>query len=52
MSDQPQKEDTNQPPQQQTTPPTQEGTSTTDFSLGRRFVGNSEDKVRKKDNPQ
>jgi len=52
MSDQPPKQDTNQPPQQQTTQPPQEGKPTTDFSLGRRFVGNSADKVRKKDSPQ
>ncbi len=41
-----------QPPQQQTTQSPQEGKPTTDFSLGRRFVGNSADKVRKKDSPQ
>lgn len=52
MSVQPPKQGTDQPPQQQTTQSPQEGKPTTDFSLGRRFVGNSADKVRKKDSPQ
>lgn len=48
MSDQAPKQDTNQAPQQ----PPQEDKPTTDYSLGRRFVGNSADKARKKDTPR
>lgn len=51
MSNQPSK-GTKQPSQQETTQPPKEGNPTTDYSLGRRFVGNSADKIRKKDNPQ
>ncbi|EFC5129662.1 hypothetical protein [Escherichia coli] len=52
MSDQNQKQNTNQPSQQSTTQPTPGDKPRTDFSLDRRFVGNSADKIRKKDSPQ
>ncbi len=52
MSDPKTNQGNNQPTQQQTTQPPQEGKPTTDYSLGRRYVGNSADKIRKKNNPQ